>query len=315
MHQFMTKVIFEKDNSGIPASESDRDSALPVTKPYWTETGVQTFGLDGVRATWLGHATVLAEVDGLSVLTDPVFSDRYSASQYLGPKRYRPPACTVGGLPDGLDAVVISHDHYDHLDINSVVQLHERYGNDLHWFVPVSIGKWLQTNVGVADANVHELTWWQEARHPRKPEVSLVLTPSNHWCKRGLLDTNKNLWGSWAVIGPHHRFWFGGDTAYAAEAFRQIGQKLGPFDLAAIPIGAYNPRWFMQWVHVNPEEAVMIHRDLRSQKSVGIHWGTAKLTLEHWLEPRDRLRQAVKESETMARDEFVTVNVGETVEG
>mmetsp|Transcript_20085 Transcript_20085/g.51444 ORF Transcript_20085/g.51444 Transcript_20085/m.51444 type:complete len:390 (-) Transcript_20085:127-1296(-) len=306
---FVTKVLFEKDDSGIPSDEAQRAAALPVVPPYWAADNDAAVGAPGIRATWLGHATVLAEVDGLTVLTDPIFSDRPSASQAVGPRRLRPPACDVAGLPVRLDAVVVSHNHYDHLDLGSARDLHARYGDDLHWFVPVSLGSWLQTNVGVGAANVHELTWWQEATHPRRPEVRLVLTPSNHWCKRQLTDTNRDLWGSWAVLGPQHRFWFGGDTAYEHQLFKQIGTRYGPFNLAAVPIGAYNPRWFMQWVHVDPEEAVAIHEDLRAARSFGVHWGTFKLTFEHWLEPRDRLRAAA------GKNDFVVVDIGATVEG
>ncbi len=161
-------------------------------------------------------------------------------------------ACKIDDLPDNLNAVVISHNHYDHLDYNSVSALHKRYKDGLHWFVPQDMGSWFTSNFGIAKGNVHELTWWQEANLPGT-DVNFVLTPSNHWGRRGLFDENKALWGSWAVIGPKNRFWFGGDTAYS-DVFKQIGKKFGPFNLAAIPIGAFEPRWFMKHVHVNPSK-------------------------------------------------------------
>ena len=164
----------------------------------------------------------------------------------------------------------------------------------------------------------------------------IVMTPSNHGCRRGLFDEDKALWGGWAVIGPKHkyilcerirnlksekknisclyyyvRFWFGGDTAYS-DVFEQIGRRLGPFDISAIPIGAYYPYWFMRFVHVDPEEAVRIHKDLRSSRSVAIHRGSLKMTTEFYLEPRERLRNELQRLE-MDPEEFVAVNIGETV--
>jgi len=267
----LTNIWKEKDNSSIPEDQAELDRTLPVRRPYWLQSELQTpadVGTPGVRATWLGHATVLAEVDGAIVLTDPIFSQRASMVQWAGPKRYRPPgsqqrpsiaqieaillaACNVSELPRKLHAVVISHNHYDHLDYNSVQALHARYGDSLQWFVPADMGAWFEDNHGVKAENVHELTWWQEKRLPGHPNVTLALTPSNHWGRRGPMDENKALWGSWAIMGPKHRFWFGGDTGYS-DGFTQIGRRYGPFDLSAIPIGAYEPRWFMKFVHVNP---------------------------------------------------------------
>jgi len=293
------------DNSSIP-SEEELNLKLPVKKPYWMEEGA-VMG-EGARMTWLGHSTVLAEIEGLNVLTDPMFSFRAAPVQFVGPARYRPAACKVSDLPD-IAAAVISHTHYDHLDLDSIVDLVSSQPN-IKWFVPSGLKAWMVDNTGVDTNNVREMVWWEEA-YIGDSGVKVVFTPSNHWSKRNLLNMNKVLWGSWAVIGNNTKFWFGGDTAYC-EAFKQIGDKFGPFTMAAIPIGAYEPRWFMKYSHVNPEEALQIHKDIGSQCSLGIHWATFKLTYEHYLAPRDELRNQVASSQ-LGATKFVTVDIGQSV--
>ncbi|XP_023323041.1 N-acyl-phosphatidylethanolamine-hydrolyzing phospholipase D [Eurytemora carolleeae] len=170
---------------------------------------------------------------------------------------------------------------------------------------------WMRTNTGVSENNVFEMDWWEE-RKLSNSDVKIVFTPANHWCKRSVSDDNTVLWGSWSVIGPNNSFWFGGDTAYS-EAFKQIGEKYGPFSMAAIPIGAYQPNWFMKYQHVHPGEAVEIHKDVKSQKSLGIHWGTFKLTVENYLEP-PKLLDTYLNNNNIPTDDFVTVNIGGSVE-
>jgi N-acyl-phosphatidylethanolamine-hydrolysing phospholipase D len=162
-----------------------------------------------------------------------MFSARASAVQFAGPKRYTAPACKVKDLPP-LSAVLVSHNHYDHLDLGSVSRLAELQPN-ISWFVPAGMAKWLKDNTMVSGEKVHEMTWWQEEQL-EGTNIKIVFTPANHWGKRSVADDNQMLWGSFAVIGQTKRFWFGGDTGYC-EAFKQIGEKYGPFDLAAIPIG------------------------------------------------------------------------------
>lgn len=191
-----------------------------------------------MRVTWLGHATVLVEMDGLVLLTDPVFSQRASPMAFMGPKRYRGPPCSVQQLPQ-VDAVVISHSHYDHLDADSVTALNARFGSELHWFVPLGLAEWVQK---AGCQNVTELDWWVGSRIPGRDGFTVFCTPAQHWCKRSPLDDNKALWGSWTVVGPRNRFFFAGDTGYCSS-FQEIGRHFGPFDLAAIPIGAYLPRY------------------------------------------------------------------------
>ncbi|KAM6320742.1 N-acyl-phosphatidylethanolamine-hydrolyzing phospholipase D [Aegotheles albertisi] len=299
--------LMEKNNSNVPCSKQELDKALPVLKPYFVQkpelagkTGT------GMRVTWLGHASVMVEMDELIFLTDPIFSHRASPTQLMGPKRFRGPPCTVEQLPK-IDAVVISHTHYDHLDYNTVTSLNGRFGSELRWFVPLGLLDWMQR---CGCENVIELDWWEENCVPGHDAVTFVFTPSQHWCKRTATDDNKVLWGSWSVLGPWNRFFFSGDTGYCV-AFEQIGKRFGPFDLAAIPIGAYEPRWFMKYQHVDPEEAVRIHIDVQAKKSVAIHWGTFALANEYYLDPPVRLNEAL-ERYGLKKEDFFVLNHGES---
>ncbi|XP_063783075.1 N-acyl-phosphatidylethanolamine-hydrolyzing phospholipase D isoform X2 [Pseudophryne corroboree] len=305
--EIMKWVITEKNNSSVPSSKEELDKHLPVIEPYFVkhpEFAGKTE--NGIRVTWLGHASVMVEMDDLIFLTDPVFSQRASPVGFAGPKRYRGPPCTIEQLPK-IDAVVISHNHYDHLDYSTVLGLNERFGTELRWFVPMGLLNWMQ---GSGCENVIELDWWEQNCVPGHDEVTFVFTPCQHWCKRTPNDDNKVLWGSWAVLGPSNRFYFAGDTGYCG-AFEQIGKRFGPFDLAAIPIGAYEPRWFMKSQHVDPEEAVRIHADVRAKRSVGIHWGTFALANEHYLDPPIKLNEAL-ERYGLTPDDFSVMKHGES---
>ncbi len=198
------------------------DRELPIQEPYFVQRPDQC-GQTGssVRATWLGHATVLVEMEGLVFLTDPMFSQRASPVAFMGPKRYRDPPCTIEQLPR-LDAVVISHTHYDHLDADSVAALNARFGSGLRWFVPLGLAEWMQKT---GCENVTELDWWVGSCIPGHDNVTFFCTPAQHWCKRTALDKNKALWGSWTIVGPHCRFFFAGDTGYC-PAFKEIGNAL-----------------------------------------------------------------------------------------
>ncbi|KAH7642714.1 N-acyl-phosphatidylethanolamine-hydrolyzing phospholipase D [Dermatophagoides farinae] len=296
------KLGLSRDKSNV-ASKKDLNQHLPILEPnISTEPPENSF-----RITWLGHASVLAEFDNMAVLTDPMFSERASPSQVIGPKRYRDPPCTVHDLPSNLDAVVISHSHYDHLDLNTVVLLNARYGSDLRWFIPIGLGDWFGR---VGCENVVELDWWEENCVPDKNDVSFVFTPSQHWSKRTLTDDNKSLWGSWVVKGPRYRFFFTGDTGFC-DVFKRIGSIYGPFDVSAIPIGSYEPRRYMKYQHINPAEAVQLHKDLRSKFSVAIHWGTFAFSDEHFLEPRNQLRIEAEKARINCK-KFATFMHGET---
>lgn len=293
--------LTSKNNSSIP-SESVLNRRLPIKTPSFDDRSPSK----GIRVTWLGHSTVLVQMDGINILTDPMFSDRASMVQFMGPKRYRPPPCTVLDLPR-IDAVLISHNHYDHLDVHSVELLNGRFGPDLRWFVPLGLKEWMEQ---MNCADVIELSWWEEDKIPRIADVRVIFTPAQHWCKRAANDDNKVLWGSWCVLGPKHRFFFAGDTGYC-NVFKLIGKQYGPFHLAAIPIGAYEPRWFMQPQHVDPDEAVCIHEDVQAIQSIGIHWGTFSLAHEHYLDPPKKLHEALSRK-ALPPHTFFTVHHGQT---
>ncbi|CAH1784122.1 unnamed protein product [Owenia fusiformis] len=305
----------QNDQSNIPKKKEELDETLPVQDVDINE--ISQPPKNGMRVTWMGHASVLVQFDEISVLTDPVFSERCSPMpSIMGPKRYRPVPCQIDDIPT-LDAVVISHNHYDHLDHGTVVQLNKKFGSKLKWFVPMGLKSWMNDT---GCKNVVEMTWWEEqplSEHETAGATSggsgvkFVCLPCAHWCTRkGPIDFNKVLWCSWGVIGPWNRFYFGGDTGYC-EGFKQIGKKYGPFNLAAIPIGAYEPRNFMKCQHVNPEEAVMIHQDIGAKKSVGVHWGTFKLTDEFYLEPKSKVTDAM-EAAGLKVEDFFTLNHGES---
>ncbi|GFO28856.1 N-acyl-phosphatidylethanolamine-hydrolyzing phospholipase d [Plakobranchus ocellatus] len=298
------KFFMGKSNANVPRSERELDQTLPILKPDFSAFAESPE--TGVRHLWVGHATSLVQFDGIILLTDPIFSDRKSPSQLIGPKRYRKPPCTISELPN-IDCVLISHNHYDHLDYNSVLALYRRFGDSLCWYVPMGIKKWM-SDCGVN--NVVECTWWQE--HNADSGFKFVCTPAQHWSTRTLNDENKTLWCSWCVKGPRHSFYFAGDTGYC-PAFKEIGRHYGPFTLATIPIGAYEPRSFLGAVHTDPEDGIKVHKDIQSKASIGIHWGTFhNIAKEFYLEPREKLKKLLEE-QGMPATAFITTKHGETV--
>ena len=262
-------------------------------------------------ATWIGHSTVLVQADALTVLTDPVFSNRASPFSFAGPKRAQPAAIGLDALPP-LSAVVISHNHYDHLDRTSVKALAARQP-DLPFLVPLGLADWFR-RAGIK--RVTELDWWQSSRIG---DVEFTLTPTQHWSGRSLNDRSRTLWGAWAGIGPTFQWYFGGDSGYSADFAdtrrffepQQTERSGGGFDLAMLAIGAYEPRWFMREQHVEPLEAVQIHRDLNAKRSLGIHWGTFSLTDEALDEPVIALDGA-RIQKAVTPDRFRAVALGET---
>lgn len=238
--------------------------------------------------TWIGHATLLLRIGGVTVITDPQFSERASPLSWAGPKRRVPPALKLKELPR-VDVVLISHNHYDHLDVDSVKGLNAQPGGPPRFFVPLGLKAWF-ADKGIS--NVVELDWWGKSSHMG---LTLRFTPTQHFSKRTLWDADEALWGSWVVEHPTFRFYFAGDTGYSPD-FAEIGRRHGPFDLAAIPIGSYEPRWFMGSMHVNPEQAVKIHQDLKARYSVGMHWGTFEMTDESIDEPPKALAAALKKA-------------------
>lgn len=217
---------------------------------------------DRFTVTWISHSTILFQIGGLNILTDPMWSDRASPVQWFGPQRYTPPALKIDDLPP-IDVVVISHDHFDHLDKSTIKQL----GNRPHYFVPLRIGNIL--NKWGID-NWTELDWWESAEY-REAEFSCV--PSQHFSARSPFGSNRTLWCGWVIKSPQADVCFIGDSGWF-PGFKEIGDKYGPFDLAALPIGAYLPKWFMSPVHVDPSQALDACFDLRADRMIAHHWGT-----------------------------------------
>jgi N-acyl-phosphatidylethanolamine-hydrolysing phospholipase D len=229
--------------------------------------------------TWVGHATVLLQLDGVNLLTDPHWGGRASPVSFVGPKRLQPPGLAFGDLPP-IHVVVLSHDHFDHLDLGTVKRLAARH--DPVFVVPLGLKSWLERQ-GVTRAV--ELDWWQAYGFRG---LRIVCTPAQHFSQRSLWDSNTRLWASWAVLGSSRRVYFGGDTGYF-DGLREIGERLGPFDLVAVQIGAYMPPAIMRFVHLTPEQAVAAFQDLRGRTLLGIHWGTFDLADEPLEEPPARM--------------------------
>ncbi|CAG2130054.1 MBL fold metallo-hydrolase [Ralstonia mannitolilytica] len=267
------------------------------------------------QLTWIGHETLLLQIGGLNVLTDPVFSNRASPLPFAGPRRHQPPGLSLSQLPH-IDLVLISHNHYDHLDKASVRALMRQPGGAPMFFVPLGVERWFARNVrGTrlagkgADhgANVRAFDWDDEARFgPFTAQFCAV----QHWSARGLYDRNQTLWGSWALLHPQLRFWFSGDLGYSQDT-RDIGARFGHFDVAAIAVGAYEPRWFMKAQHIDPSEAVQVMHDVGARQAVGIHWGTFELTDEPLDQPITDLANALKAADVPA-ERFLLFRHGET---
>lgn len=239
---------------------------------------------DAISITWIGHSSFLAQIGGQNLLLDPVWSERASPFSWLGPRRWTPPGIPFDALPP-IDGVVLSHDHYDHLDDATVRRLVNRYPT-AEWRVPLGVANWLRRR-GVSQ--VRELDWWGETD---LGPLQLTSTPAQHFSGRRLDNRNGTLWCGWTIRAGNRAVFFAGDTG-AHPVFPEIGQRLGPFDVVLMPIGAYNPEWFMGPVHIDPERAVAALQALGgSPTMVGMHWGTFQLTDEPMDEPPKRTTTA-----------------------
>ncbi len=256
------------------------------------------------QITWIGHSTFLIQSGGFNVLTDPHFSERASPFSFAGPLRVVPPAVALDDLPD-IHAVVISHNHYDHLDEQTVRQLVARQpDHPPRFFVPLKLGEWFR-DLGVE--SVVELDWWQSAG---LGNLKIHAVPVRHWSARGLFDRNTSLWAGWVLDFPRQRIVHVGDSGYSAD-FPAIAERFPGIDLALIPVGAYDPRWFMKDAHMDPDEAVQVFKDLKATRAIGMHWGTFILTDEEMTAPPERLRAAMRREE-LPLDSFVVFQHGET---
>ena len=366
---------FGKDRNYVPIP-TDKSKLVQVRTPTW---GRDKAGWeDKLKATWMGHAGFIIELPipststskptrGITILMDAVFADRMSPVSFLGPKRFVPTPCTIAELPP-IDIVLISHNHYDHLDIETMRQVYAINKTHVHFFAPLGNKKWFTHASGleVPESQVTELDWWDQTRvavdlerststgnshdsatPSTTAEVTITCTPSQHFSARSPFDAGHTLWSSYAIqcppmtsvpsavptttpnptTTPGKSLYFSGDTALRSRAtpastppcpaFAQIGELLGPFDLALLPIGCYSPRNWMSNVHASPEDSVDIHRLVRSRKSVGMHYGTIRGGISGQYEPVDdppRVWREVCESEGLwDSGECGLCDVGETV--
>jgi N-acyl-phosphatidylethanolamine-hydrolysing phospholipase D len=254
--------------------------------------------------TWVGHSSLLLQIDGINILTDPIWSERASPFQFAGPRRWVAPGIDFDALPP-VDIVLQSHNHYDHLDDVTVRRLAHAYPS-ASWILPLGLASFVAQR-GVR--NVTELDWWQEHA---AGSLRIAATPAMHFSARGFGDRGNTLWCGFAISGAGgKRVFFAGDTGFHPE-FGTIAERYGPFDLALLPIGAYEPRWFMRYLHMNPEEAVEACHALGARVMVPIHWGTFKLTDEAMDEPPARARRAWQAA-GLATDGYRQLAHGETL--
>jgi N-acyl-phosphatidylethanolamine-hydrolysing phospholipase D len=262
--------------------------------------------------TWIGHASALVQAGGLNILTDPIFSRRASPVGFAGPARAHPPGLRLDQLPP-IDVVVISHNHYDHLDRESVLGLSRQSGGSPLFLTPLGLGRWLRDH---GMERVAELDWWGHHRHEG---VDFYCTPAQHWSGRGLRDRDRTLWCAWAVLGADLHWFFSGDTGYSQDFAdtrryfenRQGSAQGGGFDLALIAVGACLPRWFMKMQHVDLAEAIQVHLDLGAKQSIGVHWGTFSLADEPLDQPIHELG-AARRTKGVAETAFCIMPIGAT---
>jgi N-acyl-phosphatidylethanolamine-hydrolysing phospholipase D len=298
----LLKWVVQRTRDGLPKPPSQfvQGYNFPVIKP---DLEFLRANRSRITATWIGHATMLLQIDGVNILTDPQFSERAFMVQWAGPKRKTPLPATLAELPH-IDLVMISHNHYDHLDADTIDALIAQAGGAPLFVAPLGVDRWLAQR---GAQRVERFDWWDS-----KVLLGLAIScvPVHHWSARSPFDRNTTLWGGWVVKTPAFSMFFVGDTGYSPD-FKDIGERFGGFDLAMIPVGAYEPRWFMKDQHVDPDEAVRIHQDVKARRSIGIHWGTFELTDEPLDQPIGDLAQALAKADLPA-DRFVLFKHGET---
>lgn len=274
----MAGVIWEGIVGGTESEPKDTIPTVRFDREAWERVPDTDFAI-----SWFGHSTVLIKMDGLTFLCDPVFSERGSAFTFVGPKRF--PYTHHPQLEDlpHVDAVLLSHDHYDHLDYESILYLKDKVK---HWLMPLGVGAHLEY-WGLQPELIQEFDWWGSAS---VGPVQLTLAPSRHFSGRGILNRFSTLWGAWVVKGQGHNVLFGADSGYS-PAFAEIGERFGPFDLVMLECGAYNENWAN--IHLFPEEIPDAARDLHAKAMMPIHWAKFDLALHAWKDPVERLSNAM----------------------
>ena len=299
----LLKCRFAYDRPPFVPVPDDRSELVPVRKPDFTPP------TSGFKATWLGHAGFVMQCApvggerGINILCDPVFSERTSPVQFFGPKRYTPSPCTLDELADAIpvDLILISHNHYDHADAATLQHFHHKRGKEIRFVAALGNSRWLK-GLGIHHEQIQEVDWWDamnislnDGKQAEEATLRITCTPTQHFSARGPFDRNQDLWCSYALedVTSRKKIFFAGDTAYRSiphndlseeeeakypqcPAFKQIGDLLGPFDLALLPIGLCEPRSFMSAVHCNQRDSIHVHKDVRSRRSVGMHWGTVR---------------------------------------
>jgi|AntRauTorckE6833_2_1112554.scaffolds.fasta_scaffold01914_2 L-ascorbate metabolism protein UlaG (beta-lactamase superfamily) len=244
----------------------------------------------GMVITYVNHSTFLIQTAGINILTDPVWSDRVSPFSFAGPKRFRPAGVRFEDLPP-IDVVIISHNHYDHLDLNTIRRLEEKF--QPRYIVPLGVKRLLKANW---IRYIDELDWWEEQRIDT--DITVHSVEAQHFSARGLFDRNKTLWSGYVIDTPSGNIYFAGDTGYG-DFFKKIRQKHPNITVGLIPIGAYQPRWFMKPMHVNPEEAIQVHRDVGARISFGMHFGTFPLADDGMKDPENDFARAIQRPENI----------------
>ena len=300
--------LWQRDDSAVPSDTTEINTTLPNSNNF-----KEVHSCNSNSVTWIGHASCLIKINDLFVLTDPIFSQNCSAFKWNLTnkfKRFKDPGIKLDEIPV-VNAVVISHNHYDHLDYNSVIDINNKF-SDVKWFVPLGLKKWFVSS-GIEEGNVQEMNWWDEETVTFENDKKLTFTclPAQHWSMRTGFDRNCTLWSGWSIKSDKKNVYFAGDTGYNDMIFKQIGHHYGPFDLSLIPIGAYEPRDLLKAQHVNPAEAVKVHKEIKSKFSLGIHWGTFQLGYENYMKPVQDLNEALK-NENMSEDEFQVFSHGHT---
>jgi L-ascorbate metabolism protein UlaG (beta-lactamase superfamily) len=294
---------WEQIRDGLPASPPEGGWKIPWVR---TDAAVLKANTGAPTLTWIGHASFLVQLAGRNLLFDPNFSERASPVSFAGPKRIVPLPIDVPELPR-IDVVFVSHNHYDHLDLDTVRRLAAQPGGSPLFLVPLELKAWFEKQ-GIR--RVVELDWWQAQE---AAGLRATLVPVQHWSKRTLFDANETLWGGWVVEGGGLKIIHTGDLGYSKDA-RDVGERLGPFDLALIPIGAYAPRWFMGTMHVDVPQAVQVREDLRAARAIGMHWGTFDHLTDEPMDEPPKWLASYRELKGLGPDQFDVMKIGETRE-